>query len=222
MDKSVVISRIRKWIYFGLAYVICFGMIEKRTTTFHVIHTSLDDVIPFCKYFAIPYLLWFLYVGVTIFYFSAINRSQKEYDDFYACFFLGSMVFLIISLVYPNIQNLRPAYTGEGLMSRLVNLVYRMDTPTNILPSLHVYNSVVCLVAIMKNESCKKKKWLIVGANVLTVSIIFSTMFLKQHSVVDVIMALLFNVICYYMVYRMPESEAYIMWRNRRKEIQQI
>ena len=45
-------------------YLPWFGHLEKTVTThFHVIHTALDDYIPFCEYFIIPYLLWFGYVG---------------------------------------------------------------------------------------------------------------------------------------------------------------
>ena len=29
-------------------------------------HVALDDYIPFCEYFVIPYLMWFLYVGGAI------------------------------------------------------------------------------------------------------------------------------------------------------------
>lgn len=221
MDRSII-NRLKKWIYFGISYVICFRMIEKRTTDFHVIHTRLDDMIPFCEYFVIPYLLWFAFVGITILYFCVGNCSQKENDDFFFSFFIGSALFLMISVVYPNIQNLRPTSMGEGIWSGLVNLIYRMDTPTNILPSLHVYNSVVCLIALMKNEKFRRHKGLLVGTNLLTILIILSTMLLKQHSVVDVIMALLFNSICYYMIYRMPESEFYLMWKNHRKKPQEI
>ena len=49
--------------YFAI-YLPWFGHLEKTVTThFHVIHTALDDYIPFCEYFIIPYLLWFGYVG---------------------------------------------------------------------------------------------------------------------------------------------------------------
>ena len=39
----------------------------------HVIHCSLDDIIPFCEYFIIPYILWFLYIaaGLIFFFFTS-------------------------------------------------------------------------------------------------------------------------------------------------------
>ena len=46
-------------LYFPV-YMIWFSYLEKTVTTrFHVIHVALDDYIPFCEYFDIPYFLWF-------------------------------------------------------------------------------------------------------------------------------------------------------------------
>lgn len=51
----------------------------------------------------------------------------------------GLTAFIIISFVYPNGQELRPAL-GEGeIFIQAVKLLYRLDTPTNILPSMHVF-----------------------------------------------------------------------------------
>ena len=58
-------------LYF-LIYLPWFGYLEENVTThFHVIHVALDDKIPFCEYFIIPYMLWFAYVawGVAYFFF---------------------------------------------------------------------------------------------------------------------------------------------------------
>ena len=58
------------WIllYF-FVYMAWFNYVEKTVTThFHVIHVPIDDYIPFCEYFVIPYLLWFPFVGWGIAY----------------------------------------------------------------------------------------------------------------------------------------------------------
>ena len=48
-------------LYF-MIYLPWFGHLERTVTThFHVIHVALDDYIPFCEYFIIPYFLWFGY-----------------------------------------------------------------------------------------------------------------------------------------------------------------
>ena len=62
--------------YFAI-YLPWFGHLEKTVTThFHVIHTALDDYIPFCEYFIIPYLLWFAYIAAVYVWMFLHDRKQ--------------------------------------------------------------------------------------------------------------------------------------------------
>jgi len=207
LDIRTILKRGWFWAAFGIMYVVVFRLLEARVVDFHVIHMWLDDVIPFCEYFIVPYYLWFPYVGATAIYFVAFNKEKSENDKFFISFAMGSALFIVLSAVYPNIQELRPTLTGENIFERMVMYLYQTDTPTNILPSLHVYNTVVSYIAIVKNKGCRKHKSVIIGAGILSLSIILATMFLKQHSAVDVIMALICNVICYIFVYWVPERK---------------
>ena len=120
--------------------------------------------------------------------------------------FTPYILFFVLSVAYPNIQNLRPSLTGENIFEKLVMFLYRTDTPTNVLPSLHVYNSVLCFTVLYENKTCRKHRGLLFCVGTLSVLVILSTMFLKQHSIVDVIMALICNVICYVFVYWIPKK----------------
>lgn len=71
---------------------------------------------------------------------------------------VGMTLFLIISFVYPNGQNLRPELTGEGPFIQAVQLLYQTDTPTNIFPSIHVFNAVACCVALLNNKNADRTK----------------------------------------------------------------
>ena len=52
-------------LYF-VFYMIWFAWVESRANLpYHVIHFPLDDYIPFCEYFVIPYILWFGYIAVV-------------------------------------------------------------------------------------------------------------------------------------------------------------
>ena len=65
---------------FFIVYMITFSYIEDRDVHHYIIHTTIDDQIPFCEYFIVPYLIWFLFVAVTVFYFMFFNKNQwKEY-----------------------------------------------------------------------------------------------------------------------------------------------
>lgn len=67
--------------------------------------------------------------------------------------FSGMTIFLIICTVFPNGLNLRPeVFTRDNFCIELVKRIYQTDTPTNVLPSLHVYNSICCYIAISHCE----------------------------------------------------------------------
>ena len=115
---------------------------------------------------------------------------------------LGMVIFVIVSFLYPNGQDLRPVFASDNIFKWLVNVLYAIDTPTNILPSLHVYASVACDIALCQNSKFKTHpswRWM---SHVLTIIIILSTVFLKQHSIVDIITALILNLVFYLLVYR--------------------
>lgn len=188
-------------LLYGIVYLNWFAYLEKTVTShYRLIHYRPDDLIPFCEVFVIPYLLWFAYVAVVVVYF-----FFKDKDDYFrACTFLftGMTVFLIVSTLWPNGHDLRPAaMPRDNIFTQLVAMLYRTDTPTNLWPSIHVYNSLGCHLAVMKSARLEKKKGIRIGSLLLCVSIILSTMFIKQHSVFDVATAFIMAAVMYGIVY---------------------
>lgn len=187
-------------LYF-LIYLPWFGRLEKTVTThFHVIHVALDDYIPFCEYFIIPYMLWFFYVawGLGYFYF----KNKDEYFRLCATLFTGMTVFLIVSTVYPNGHYLRPStFERNNIFVWIVRWLYSTDTSTNLFPSIHVYNSIAVNMAVWHSGNFKNNKAVRYGSAILMISIILSTMFLKQHSVFDVVTGIIMAVCMYTLVY---------------------
>lgn len=189
-------------IVYGVIYLTWFCHLEKTVTKqYTVIHMALDDVIPFCEVFVIPYFLWFAYIAAVVLYF-----FFKDKDDYYrTCVFLftGMTIFLIISTLFPNGHHLRP-YTmpRDNVFTRLVQFLYSTDTPTNLWPSIHVYNSLGAHFAIVKSKHFENRKGIKVASFVLSTSIILSTMFIKQHSLFDVLTAFGLSAIMYLVVYR--------------------
>lgn len=95
-------------IIYGIIYLTWFTYLEKHVTRpANLIHMSLDDVIPFCEFFVVPYFLWFFYVSAVVVYF--FFKDKQDY--FRSCVFLftGMTIFLIISTLWPNGHHLRPA-----------------------------------------------------------------------------------------------------------------
>jgi len=198
------------WVFlYAFIYIPWFFYLEKHVTRyFHVIQTDIDKKIPFIEYFIIPYLLWFAFIAATILYLFFTDKS--EFYKASAFMIIGMTVFLIISTVYPNGQLLRPYhYERDNIFISLVKRLYLTDTPTNVFPSIHVYNTIGAYIAIRNSVHLKQNRWIQNSSLILSILIILSTMFLKQHSVIDVIGAFIFSGLVYPFVYTMEWKRAH-------------
>ncbi len=189
-----------------VVYLCCFHYLEHRHLyRYHLIHCTLDDIIPFCEYFIVPYLLWFPYQVIAVMYFIFINDNKKEYYQLIKNLCMGMTIFLVVSWLYPNGQLLRPsAFERDNIFTQLVAILYATDTPTNILPSIHVFNSLAIHMALINCQKLKNNQMVKIASFILTTLIILSTMFLKQHSVVDATLGATMAYGGYLLFYRRP------------------
>jgi len=192
-------------IAYMIVYLVWFKWLEQTNTkNFWLIHLGVDDYIPFCEVFIIPYLLWFVYVAAVVIY--LFLKDKQEY--YRTCSFLvtGMTLFLIISTFWPNGHNLRPAVLSrDNAFTSLVAMLWKTDTPTNLWPSIHVFNSLGAHFGIIHCKKLMESKWggrIHLASGLLALSIILSTMFLKQHSVFDVVTALALGAVMYAAVYK--------------------
>lgn len=206
--KSNIMNFLKKYkhallplLYFPL-YMLAFSYLERTVTTeFALVHMKLDDYIPFIEYFVVPYYLWFPYIAATVVTFLFLDK--KDYYKLCITLGTGMTLFLLVSYLIPNGHDLRPvAFPRDNIFSSLVKAMYGIDTPTNLFPSIHCYNSIMAHIAIRENETLKKRKGIRVCSFILCVSIVLSTMFIKQHSVFDAFTAILLSIIMYLLVYK--------------------
>lgn len=196
-------------ILYALLYIILFAWLENRPVhMYHVIHTVFDDMIPFCEYFIVPYMLWFPYMIMAVFYFIFINKNKHEYWQLALNLMMGMTIFLIVSFLYPNIQHLRPSeFPRDNVFTDAVRWLYSTDTPTNILPSIHVFNSLAIHMSLTNCEALRERRAIRYSSLALTVLIILSTMFLKQHSVMDVCLGATMALFGYLIFYPQKAAE---------------
>lgn len=187
-------------------YFLCFNYLEKRDVDVHIIGLPIDYKIPYLEAFIIPYLLWFPFMAIAflgLFFF-----AKKEYAKMATFLITGMTLFLIISYIYPNGLNLRPAgFDHENVFTKLITTLYTGDTSTNVFPSLHVFNSIGAAIAFYRVGNKNNKKWMGIAAWILAILIILSTMFIKQHSVIDVIGGIVMAVLLYIPVYYLPDHK---------------
>ena len=209
-------SRKQYWILpvYAVFYFTVFRFLEKTIRnpgSYHLIYCPLDRYIPFNEYFVVFYFSWFVFMFLSFGFFTAINRDVQEYNRFLLYLFTGMTIFLILSAVYPNGLNIRPdVLPNNNIFSRMVATLYRTDTPTNVFPSIHVYNSLGCAIILTHSKKFKGNKKMFVFAWISAIMITLSTMFVKQHSCMDALAAMIICFILYHVTYGPFEK-----WRER-------
>lgn len=91
---------------YGIFYMVSFMLVERSDVKIHIIHSLADDKIPFCPYFIIPYVAWYFFLIGTVVYFALFCPSKKEYYQYIGTLAVGMTLFILVSYVYPNGQNL--------------------------------------------------------------------------------------------------------------------
>lgn len=167
----------------------------------YIVLSPLDDSIPFLAVFIIPYFIWYFYItGALVFLFF---RSPEGFVNL--CWFMygGMALACFIYTLFPNGQHLRPYVYGDDILSRMVRYVYSVDTPTNSAPSIHVMNSIAIHSALIHYRGFKSRFHPVkVVSFILMLLICASTVFVKQHSVIDVAGGVVLSSLLYLLIYR--------------------
>ncbi len=153
----------------------------------YLLDFSLDKMIPFVAefvivYIPIAYLQWI--IG-----FITIGRARKD-----ICYqvisgeIISKLMCLAFFLIFPTTL-IRPEISGNDFFSEFVKWVYRMDTPDNLLPSVHCLESWVVTRGCFKINSLPK--WVNPLNVIITILVFLSTVFIKQHLIIDVVMGVL-------------------------------
>lgn len=188
-------------------YLIWFAYLEDKVQKdYYVVQCSLDSLVPFQELFIIPYFLWFLLVPAMFLYLGFTNK--QDFRQFVLFLFSGMTLYLIICTVFPNGQNLRPLIDSDkNVLTRLISALWTVDTSTNVFPSIHAYNSIAVAIAAIRNEKFSHKPVLLFSTIILCISICLATVFLKQHSVLDVLGAIIMAMLFYRIFYVIPDQE---------------
>lgn len=192
-------------LIYMLFYIFMFFLLERITVPKYIIHSFLDDMIPFCEYFAIPYYMWLLiFPGSLIFY---LFWDKEDFIKLCLVMFSGCTICFIAYIIFPSGLDLRPEITDNNILSRLMGLIWSLDTPTNVCPSLHVSTS--CSIALTTLHSQKMKNYRLLKYSIcfLMMLICMSTVFVKQHSVIDVFWGFIVSGTFYMIVYHKEKKK---------------
>jgi len=185
------------WVAYFALYFLTENLIPYERC--HVIHGRLDDLIPFCEIFVVPYCFWFLLVfGSLLWYLLYDPPCFRKLQVF---IMITQLVAMATYIIYPNIQDLRPAeMPRQNFFTWVLSIIYAFDTPTGVCPSLHVaYSFGIASVGCRRKRSPLGWKIFLVCAAVV---ISAATTFVKQHSAIDVFAGAALGVLTEAVVFR--------------------
>lgn len=190
------------WILYFILYFLTENLIPAEKCT--SVHIWLDDVIPFCEWFLIPYVLWYGLIVFSLGYFALYNiDSFKKLSKY---ILITQLVAMAIYILFPSRQDLRPeVFPRENFLTWWIGVIYRFDTNTGVCPSLHVAYSIG-IASVWLREKGVKWIWKALLV-VLVILICLSTMFIKQHSAMDFFAALPVCALAEILVFYNPLSK---------------
>lgn len=195
-------NRYYLYLLFIPLYLVAFFATESvinRDFNYWVSYLPIDDVIPFVDWFVIFYVLWYPFlIGVGLI---LLIKDKHAYERYALMVIIGFTSSIIFFWIFPNGQDLRPtSFEEDNIFTRMIGMLYASDTNTNVLPSMHVYGSLVGMIAIIDSDRVDNF-WFVLFVCVMGVLISASTVFIKQHSILDGIAAIVMCLPLYFIIY---------------------
>ena len=122
---------------------------------------------------------------------------------------LSSRIVCMLFFIFLPTRTVRPEILGSDISDKLTRLLYQLDQPTNLFPSIHCLVSWLCFVGIRRSK--KVHIGVKIFSMVSALAIMASTLFLKQHYIVDVLGGVALAEVCYFIAWhtRLPRLFCY-------------
>ena len=189
-------------LLFGWVVFFAFFYLTERfipAEICHPVHMFLDDLIPFCEWFLIPYVFWYGLIVYSLWWFARHNIDSFKRLQTYII--ITQILAMACYIFYPTRQDLRPGeFANDNILTQSIAVLYAIDTNTGVCPSLHVAYSIGIFSVWSKEKGVHwgYKAFVLLAAGLICLS----TMFIKQHSAVDFFAAIPVCLIAEAIVYR--------------------
>ncbi|MEF3303277.1 phosphatase PAP2 family protein [Paenibacillus sp. GYB003] len=192
-----------KLSYFApLLWLLCipvlnvfYGILNREGDRVRSLMTVLDAKTPFIPQFIIPYLIWYPFIFAMFVLLFVKNRKVYYRTLFLLC--TGLVVCYITYYLFQTVVY-RPVITSDVPLHWFVQFVYSNDRPYNCFPSIHVMTTYLMMKSTFRHIHLKRLTHLAIGLTGW--SIIVSTVFVKQHVVLDIVGAIVLVEITYYLM----------------------
>lgn len=189
-----------------LILIMIYNLLNQRMGKIHDLVTSFDRSTPFVKEFIIPYDIWYPFILFCMLY-----LLVKHKDSYYRAIIgldIGLIICYICYIFYQTTVP-RPELMGNDIFTKIVRITYKSDSPFNCFPSIHVFTTSTMIIAMVSNK--KISATMKIAISTIGITIIASTLFVKQHVMLDIIGGSALSVVTSFMVRRI-EAEKFVAW----------
>ncbi|MDU5105599.1 phosphatase PAP2 family protein [Clostridium sp.] len=160
---------------------------------------TLDKEIPYVSAFIFPYIYWYAFVFLGLVF--ILSKDRKRYLRSLMVIYISMCICYLFYYFYP-VEISRPIISNNTLPNRLVNLIYEADRPFNCFPSIHVLNTYI----IIRFTRIKDNKSWFIYTSIIGILIILSTLFIKQHFILDGVAAIIIAEIVIFATKRIEDK----------------
>ena len=181
-------------LFMVIASMMLYQISNRPIGVVHRLMLPYEAGIPLIREFVIIYHACYPFVFINLVLFLILNKVL--FVESGISITLGNILAFFTYLMYQT-EVPRPEIIGNDLFSQLLRLTYRMDNPFNGFPSQHVITTTIILIAIWRSNSSKKYK---IFSSILCAMILLSTLFIKQHTLLDVLGGVVYGSLSYVVV----------------------
>ncbi len=165
----------------------------------HAPEVSWDRLVPLRPEWGIVYgSLYLALIILPVF----IVRDERQIRRTFFTYLIVWLTAYACFLVYPTVAPRPPQVAGSGFVVWGLRFLYSSDPPYNCFPSLHVAHSFVSALACHRVH-----RGVGVGAGLCAVLVGLSTLFTKQHYILDVIAGIGLAYLAYLLLlHRFPRE----------------
>jgi membrane-associated phospholipid phosphatase len=168
-------------------YIFIGEMMPGRTL--HSPELALDRALPLLPAWALVYgSLYAFLILLPVF----VIRQQEQIRRTVLAYLMVWITAYVCFFVYPTLAPRPAEVLGQGFVAWSLRFLYSADPPYNCFPSLHVAHSFVSALACSRVH-----RGVGIGGAICALLVGLSTLYTKQHYVLDVLAGILLACVAY-------------------------
>ena len=190
-------------LWFGLAGAIAFLVMYMLPNHLHfykphyIYMFDIEHIIPFIDWTIFIYMSDYIFVALVFYLLKDKQNMNRIFYSQLMLLFVAMIIFFIYPTAYP-----RPTVEYNGFIGSFVKFLHTLDTSSNACPSMHVAVTFVAAFGFIKEQ--QKKLFIFIPWAIL---ISLSTLTVKQHYILDIVLGLAIAIIAYINGFKIKEKK---------------